>query len=280
MTEEIKTEEMGNLQNDSKSSEASVLRRIGRILFRMLVAIVIGLALGVGLYYGAIQFYREAIEPIQGYEDRISELERSLEQVGSASASESEDLNQRQAAIEGRLASNAEALASVEALVAAAQEDLRQQRRILNAMGDLESEQDDLTLAVGELALQVEQLAADIAAGDLPAQRVQRTAVYLKAMSMLTRAQLELDRNNLGFAAEQVDAARVIMAELTDADSTVIEPSGDEALVATIIERLDVVIADLPLRPAVASDELEAIWKLFVEALQPVQLDEMETGGQ
>ena len=97
---------------------------------------------------------------------------------------------------------------------------------------------------------------------------------------MLTRAQLELDRNNLGFAAEQVDAARVIMAELTDADSTVIEPSGEEALAATIIERLDVVIADLPLRPAVASDELEAIWKLFVEALQPVQLDEMETGGQ
>jgi hypothetical protein len=98
-------------------------------------------------------------------------------------------------------------------------------------------------------------------------------------MSMLTRAQLELDRDNLGFAAEQVVAARETLGELINVDPEA-EASVDDALLATILERLDLVLLDLPTRPKVAADELEAVWKLFMEALQPVQLEQPETGGE
>jgi hypothetical protein len=279
MTEDT-TELVESSQEMQSTNEPGVMRRIGRIVFRTLVTVIVGLALGLGLYYGSIRLYREAIEPIQNYEDRISELERSLEQVTLAFETESKALNTRQAAIEGRLAVNAETLASVEALIDSTQQDLREQRRILSTVNDLTVEMEGVTLALGDLTLLVEKLESDIAAGDLPAQRVQRTAVYLRAMSLLTRAQLELDRDNLGFAADQVVAAKETLGELINVDPEAEESLGDDALVLTILERIDLVLLDLPNRPKVAADELEAVWKLFIEALQPVQLPEPETGGE
>jgi predicted RNase H-like nuclease (RuvC/YqgF family) len=266
-------------QEVQSTSEPSMMRRVGRVVFRTLITIIVGLALGMGLYYGSIRLYREAIEPIQNYEDRISELERSLDQVSNTLESENIELHNRQAGIEGRLAEYAEAVASVEALVQATQQDLRDQRRIISSIEDIEKEMEELTLALGSVSTLVEQLEIDIEAGELTAQQVQRTAVYLRAMSMLTRAQLELDRDNLGFAAEQVVAARETLGELINVDPEV-EASVDDALLATILERLDLVLLDLPTRPKVAADELEAVWKLFMEALQPVQLEQPETGGE
>jgi predicted RNase H-like nuclease (RuvC/YqgF family) len=266
-------------QEVQSTSEPSMMRRVGRVVFRTLITIIVGLALGMGLYYGSIRLYREAIEPIQNYEDRISELERSLDQVSNTLESENIELHNRQAGIEGRLAEYAETVASVEALVQATQQDLRDQRRIISSIEDIEKEMEELTLALGSVSTLVEQLEIDVEAGELTDQQVQRTAVYLRAMSMLTRAQLELDRDNLGFAAEQVVAARETLGELINVDPEA-EASVDDALLATILERLDLVLLDLPTRPKVAADELEAVWKLFMEALQPVQLEQPETGGE
>ncbi len=280
MTEEMKYEAVQGEEVERRSEVPGVMRKLGRVLFRTLVAIIVGLAIGIGLYYGALRLYREAIEPIQGYGDRILDLERRLDLLSKDMEVESQELNDRQASIEGRLATQAEALASVEALVDAAQEDLREQRGILNAVGELEGQVEDLTLAVDNVSSLVEQFELEIVAGDLTAQRVQRTASYLRAMSLLTRAQLELDRDNYGFAAEQIAAARAIMSGLIVVDETSGESVGDEALVGLILERLDAVLLDLPSRPAVAGDGLEAVWKLFMEAVQPVQLEQPETGGE
>lgn len=280
MTEEMKYEAVQGEEVERRSEVPGVMRKLGRVLFRTLVAIIVGLAIGIGLYYGALRLYREAIEPIQGYGDRILDLERRLDLLSKDMEVESQELNDRQASIEGRLATQAEALASVEALVDAAQEDLREQRGILNAVGELEGQVEDLTLAVDNVSSLVEQFELEIVAGDMTSQRVQRTATYLRAMSLLTRAQLELDRDNYGFAAEQIAAARAIMSGLIVVDETSGESVGDEALVGLILERLDAVLLDLPSRPAVAGDGLEAVWKLFMEAVQPVQLEQPETGGE
>lgn len=280
MTEEMKYEAVQGEEVERRSEVPGVMRKLGRVLFRTLVAIIVGLAIGIGLYYGALRLYREAIEPIQGYGDRILDLERRLDLLSKDMEVESQELNDRQASIEGRLAMQAEALASVEALVDAAQEDLREQRGILNAVGELEGQVEDLTIAVDNVSSLVEQFELEIVAGDLTAQRVQRTATYLRAMSLLTRAQLELDRDNYGFAAEQIAAARAVMSGLIVVDETSGESVGDEALVGLILERLDAVLLDLPSRPAVAGDGLEAVWKLFMEAVQPVQLEQPETGGE
>ncbi len=278
MMNNMQVEPSQEVEEVSQAKASGALSRIGRILFRLLVAVLIGLALGVGLYYGAIRLYRETIEPIQNYEERISELERSIEAMTSSFESESQEQTERQAAIEGRLAEQAEALASVEALLNATQEDLREQRRILATVPELGAEVENLNRALGDLSILTAELEAAIASGDLPAQRVQRTAVYLRVMSMLTRAKMELDRNNLGFAEELVQAASVAMDELIEAEEAA-EPYGDEDLTLLINERLATILSNLPGRPDVAADDLEAVWKLLMEVLQPVQLDEPETGG-
>jgi hypothetical protein len=280
MTEEMNAgvvEREGEIDN---AVEPGLMRKILRVTFRILIAMVIGLALGVGIYYGFLRLYRDAIEPIQNYEARIGDLEHSLDLLQEDLDADSAELTDRQAEIEGRLAEQGEAIASVEALVEAAQDDLREQRNVLGAVGDLQDDLEELSLALGTVSLQVEQLEADIASGDLPAQRVQRTALYLQAMSLLTRARLEIDRDNLGFAREQILAAQTVLGRLLPTDPEADMIYGDEQLVVAILERLDLVLVDLGNRPAVAADELEAAWKLFLEALQPVQLEEIEAGGE
>jgi hypothetical protein len=280
MTEEMNAEVVEREDEIRNATQPGLMSRILRVTFRILIAIVIGLALGAGIYYGFLRLYRDAIEPIQTYEARIGDLENSLEFLKEDVGIDNAELTDRQAVIEGRLAEQGEAIASVEALVAAAQEDLREQRIVLGTVEDLQGDLEELSLSLGAVSLQVEQLEADIASGDLPAQKVQRTAIYLQAMTLLTRARLELDRDNTGFAGQQIVAAQAALNRLLPAESEVEVTYGDEQLVIAILERLDLILADLRDRPAVAEDELEAVWKLFLEALQPVQLEEIEAGGE
>lgn len=280
MTEETNAVIIETDPVESPPSETGVMGKILRVFFRILVAVVVGLALGVGLYLGAVRLYREAIEPIQGYEARIDDLERSLDLISQELEADSSEISTRQAEIEGRLAEQSEAIASVEALVTSTQADLREQRAILSRVEDLSETQDDLALALGSISLHIESLDEAIAAGDLPAQKVQRTAVYLRAMTLLTRARIELDRDNLGFASEQIQAARATLTGLVLSDTlSEGEDSGDEIL-ATILGRLDLVLQDIRSQPVAAADELEAVWKLFIEATEPVQLIESKAGGE
>lgn len=281
MTEKDLPETVSDEQEKTKPSVPGALGKIGRVIFRILVAILIGLALGVGLYSGALRLYKETIEPIQYYEDRITVLERSLEQLQQSISVGSAELQSGQMAIEGRLAEHAEALASAEALIQSTQEDLREQRRILGTVEELNRSVEDMNIALEQLSLLVEEFEQEIISGDLTARRVQRTAVYLQAMSMLTRAQLELDRNNLGFAAEQISAAQATLGVLSVEDPAESEEIyGDEELVITILDRIALALADLPARPDIAGDELEAIWSLIIEALQPSVEETDAAGGE
>lgn len=265
---------------EADPAKTTVFSRIMRVLFRVLIAIVIGIALGAGLYFGAIRLYREVIEPIQSYEARIADLEQGVDRLRADAQSDEAEIQARQIEIERRLAVQGEAIASAQALAQSAQADLREQRRLLSGLEETGEEIDDLTLALGTLSLRLEQLEEAVASGDLPAQKVQRTAIYLRAMTLLTRARLELDRANLGFAREQVVAAQVTLNLLAVDEGLSDTEYGDEQILADIQERLNLVLLDIPDRPGVAGDELEAVWRLFLEAMQPVQLDQSEAGGE
>jgi len=279
MTEETKQVIVQSEVDVPETRQSGVLGTFARIAFRILVAVVVGLALGVGLYFGVLRFYRQVVEPIQSYEARIGDLERSLDAMRQELETDNATTAMRQAEMEGRLAEQGEAIASAEAMVAAAQADLREQRKILGTVEELSKTLDDVSLALDNVSLRVGQLDDAITAGDLPAQKVQRTAVYLRAMTLLTRARLELDRDNLGFAREQLEAAHTLLTDLAAADAlSVVEPP-DMQILSAILERLDLVIPDLQSRPAVAGDELEAVWRLFLEATNPVQLDDVKAGG-
>jgi uncharacterized coiled-coil protein SlyX len=147
MTEEINAEVVEREGEIESTTEPGLLSKILRVTFRILIAVVIGLALGVGIYYGFLRLYRDAIEPIQNYEARIGDLERSLDLLQEDSKIDSAELTDRQAEIEGRLAEQGEAIASAEALVAAAQEDLREQRKVLGTVEDLQGDLEEISLA-------------------------------------------------------------------------------------------------------------------------------------
>jgi len=280
MTEDTPSTVARPENSEEGSAKPSVYSKIMKVIFRILVAIVVGIALGVGLYFGAVRLYQEAIEPIQSYEARIGDLEQAVDRLRADVQSDGVEINSRQIEIEGRLAAQGEALASVEALVESAQADLREQRRLLNAFEEMGEDIEDLTLALGTLSVRLEDLEDDVSSGDLPAQKVQRMAIYLRAMTLLTRARLELDRDNLGFAREQVEAAKATLGLLTVDQGLSEMVYGDEQILLDIQDRMNLVLLDLPERPEVAGEELEAVWRLFLEAMQPVQLDESKAGGE
>jgi hypothetical protein len=280
MTEDTNSEVIQNEAKEDQTTQPGLISRILRVLFRVFVAVLVGLAIGLGIYFGALRIYRDAIEPIQNYEARIGELEQSLARLDDDLQNDTNALNDRQAEIEGKLVEQGEAIASVEALIAAAQQDLREQRRVLASVDELQQESTDLSVMITDLLTRVDQIEAEIDSGDLPALKVQRTAVYLRAMTLLTRAQLELDRNNLGFAEEQVVFARDALQGLLPPEPVAGEPYGDGEILIDIIARLEGIIADLPGRPNTAGDDLETVWGLFLQALQPVQSVEIEAGGE
>lgn len=280
MTEKIQPAEAKPETMEESSPQPSAFSRIMRVIFRILVAIVVGIALGAGLYFGAVRGYREVIEPIQSYEARIGDLEQAIDRLRSDAQSDEAEISTRQIEIEGRLAAQSETIASVEALIESTQADLREQRRLVVIIEEMSEEIEDLTLTLGTLSLRLEDLEEDVTSGDLPAQKVQRTAIYLRAMTLLTRARQELDRDNLGFAREQVETAQVTLDLLKVDDGLSETDFGDEQILGDIQERLNLILLDLPDRPEVAGEELEAVWRLFLEAMQPVQLDESDAGGE
>ncbi len=109
----------------------------------------------------------------------------------------------------------------------------------------------------------VKQLEVALSEIELPADEFRRQVRMISAMTMITKARLWLIQDNLGQAAEEISAARELLA------SEVVDMDAEDEVLAQIIERLDLALADVRTMPIVAADELEIAWKLLVEATNP-----------
>ena len=188
--------------------------RIGRVLLRLLVAFILGAALGAGIYYGAIKLYRDAIEPLRTLDTRLEDLQLQLDHQAANQQEQMGELRTRLTELEGRAAAITEQLSELEAQVGVQQDDmgalqsqvgdLTQLERRLNALVD---DQESLTSRMQEL----EDL---IAGGDLPAERITRNLELLRAMTIMTRARVSLNDLNLGLAQADLGAANDILAIL------------------------------------------------------------------
>jgi predicted RNase H-like nuclease (RuvC/YqgF family) len=174
-----------------------------------------------------------------------------------------ERLGERLVEAEGRLAEQIETTAALQAELDGIGEVLDDQVSKISRLTIMSNQLEAITTDLDETIARVELLEVTLSEVDFPEVEFRRQVRMISAMTMITKARLWLIQDNLGQAAEEISAARELLANSV-VNNTVV----DEEIVL-IIERLDLALADVRTTPIVAADELEIAWKLLVEATTP-----------
>lgn len=209
--------------------QPALLARVSKVLLRLALVVLLGVALGAGAYFGVTLAIRQLGEPTRQNSARIAALEAQLPEAVS------------------RLAEQQESVAELQVQL----EDLQAQ------LGDQGRGQDQLGSQLTALADQLEDLTKRIEE-NTQAHQLRGDLQLTQAMLSLVRARLWLVENNLGLAIAEVERARELLQPLAAE-----EPEGSNLQAA--IERLDFALIELNTRPLVAADDIEIAWKLLVE---------------
>jgi hypothetical protein len=288
MTEELKQEstqpEAAQVKSAADAPELrsgpSLAGRIGRFLLRLLVVVVLGAALGAGLFYGAIRLYRDAIEPLRTLDTRLADLQLQIDRLQETQGEQTADMRDRLTTLEGRMAALNEQVSELEARAGILQEDQNALETRVEDLKPIEARLDAVAAEQETLAMRMQGVEDMVASEELPAQRVARDLQLLRAMTVMTRARLSLSQLNLGLAQADLGAANDILAILVGTGTGVAEGTtpADSRLVEAS-DHINAALTSVLSRPAVAEDELEIAWKLLIELTAPVE-PATETGTE
>lgn len=224
---------------------ASALWRIVRLL------VVVGLV-GALVYYGWPIVNERFVAPVATNSAELGETRTRLDDAEQAIAlleARLQELTDREAGLPDRLVAAELALASATDLQSELESDLESLDRRISAHS---TRLDDID------ALQAEM------AGDFDARTIEfvRELQLVRVMELLSRARLFLFEANYGLAANDIDAARLIVLELQRES---IEWNSET--VSEVVFRLDKSLNALPGRPVVAAADLDIAWQVLLGGL-------------
>lgn len=247
-------------------SEPSFARRAVRWLFRMLAAVLLGIALGAGIYYGARKGYREAIEPLQTLDQRMQDVESIVFDLDEALREDRNEITDELAAVQASLTTQAEKTDTLTAEMADLEARLQDQGEDLEQIDALRRTLDQIQRDLSSTSETVEVLQGLIEAGELPAERVEQLLQYMRVMNLMTRARLWIEQDNFGLASEDIEAALGILPSTDDETG---ELGQVDRQLLEIRNRLTLALETVRSNPALAEEELETVWKLLIEATAP-----------
>ena len=270
-------------ENNTPSLQPTVGDRVFnffKILLRLVFVLVIGIALGVGVYFGIPLLYNRFILPIQENTIHIANLEALHEQDKNQLTQRLDDLQARLEALAVQNDQDKETIAELKAQLAEAQSagnDLQKaQDTNLDRLEALQSSLDKVTDTLEAMDKKVTGLeqAFDHQLGDIqtmqealtgqdtPVAALHRELQMVKAMEVLTRSRMFLLNKDIGLALVDIQAARDLLIEL----QTGMQPSQAEAI-QEIVSRLNLAIANLATVPNLADQDLEVAWQLLMRGI-------------
>jgi len=220
---------------DSPTEKTPKKSSLGKILFRVLLALLILAALFALLYFGIPWFRDKVLNPLQTNTEGLS-------QVASQQAANMEELSTKIAALQGRVS-------TLEARADSVDQSIQAHTEAIQKLEDLQgSLQADLSTHKAEISRQVsEQL------------------TLTRAIELLSRSRLYLSQSNYGLAKGDAVAARDLLFGLL----TTISPEQAGAL-RIVIDRLDLALTNIEAYPALAVYDLDLAWRLLVDGLPNV----------
>ena len=207
----------------------------GKVLWRVLVALLILAALFALVYFGVPWFKEKILTPLQNNTQRVSELT-------SQQASDVQSLSTEITALQERVATLEARADSIEQSIQAHTE----------ALNNLEAMQTSL------------QTALDAHKAEITAQ-VAEQLTLTRAIELLSRSRLYMSQSNFGLAKADAVSARELLYGLL---STI---SADQAgALRTVISRLDLALTNIEAYPTIAVYDLDMAWRLLVDGLPNV----------
>jgi len=224
-----------------------------RNALRLLTAIVLGAAIGLGLFYGGRSLLgfsstRQTVS-VDTEADELSEMAAAIDELDQARVA----LERRVASLERENTAQQDALLSLldrEAELAEATETVSPVEPTPSP--DVSDMTDQLGIILARLDV-VEQLIAET--GEV-APAAEEQAV-LRAMVYVLRAKFSFQENDLGQAEEDLILLRTLVDTFSD------DPEKD-----ILLTRIDRVIDEMATSPQIAMEDVNIIWNLLVERTQ------------
>jgi uncharacterized coiled-coil protein SlyX len=294
-------------QIPSETQKKSCLERAFIFFIRLLFAFVVGIAIGVGIYFGVQLLYNEYQSLIQEYDSRISTLETSQSESNQQIIDRLSGFQTRLETLEIQGDTQKNIIADLESqldsydefrsyqatVVAGQQETITNlqdtifalQNEVSTVQNDLKSlqssfsgfQEDLLSIEANTKALEdsvnenqtaIETINEMLMDIDAHMLELEYKMIFLEAMEFLTRARLNLVQGNLTLARSDIEATRTLLAALQEQLSP-----PQAAYVSEIITSVDDILTFLPGAPLTAADKLESVWQLLAAGL-PVESEE------
>ena len=80
---------------EQPQSGPSFWQRLIRFIIRLLFVFVVGIALGAGIFFGAVFLYQQYVQPVQSNSTTLKVFEIRLEQVEGALSQRNQDFSSR-----------------------------------------------------------------------------------------------------------------------------------------------------------------------------------------
>lgn len=286
------------------AQKPSFLARLGRFLFRLFVVVIIGIALGVGIYFGVLAMYRIYVQPVQQYDARLDALESGVGQAEQLIVNRSDTLTERLDALEIQGDTTKETLADLDSRLSEVESEQSAQAAELSAMaesletlqtgisdlqtaqtamqsdldvlkqsiGDLETLSDDMeaaTQAILDNSQDIETIGVAVQDFVETSQSLRFEVTLLKAMEMLTRSRIFLSQGNISLAQTEIRAAGSLLTGLQEQ-----LPEGQATYLGEVVDILNESLSYLPRAPLLASDRVEGAWQMLFEGLPEESAEE------
>jgi len=258
-----------------------------RSLVRLFFVILIGVGIGIGLFYGISYLTDRYFQSVQTNTEQIAALETRISDMDQLLSDRMDGVLTRLETLEVQSDTNKQTFSEMEGQLAALETSVEEQQATLTI---LQSEQenltatlepipakfDDLDMCLKELETEVSgyseinhlldaQLMTTSSHIETTAQQVE----WLKVLALLSHAQLYLSQNNLGLAQQQVESTLPILDQLLG-DANIIQTTAINNVHTKLIATLDA----LPDSPLLAASELDGAWNELHALLQSPMLIE------
>lgn len=243
---------MENSEKSTSSDEKSTsnpFTRALKVFLRLLVAIMVGLSIGLGLYFGGVTLYRIAVGSGPSYDQQLQDYQEEVAQLRLDLAERDLEIDEQQSGLEGRIDDGADEIAN--------------QSEVIN---------EQMTVLAAELAVLMDRLGTfEVSLSEVghPFDEMQGRLQLIRAMTLISRAQFWLSEDNLGQASEDVTAARAMIFDQAEKWREETEYGDRVTVLDEIVSRLDIALEDIRTQPSIAEDEIEIAWKLLIVVTDP-----------
>ncbi|MCB0076452.1 MAG: hypothetical protein KDD73_03445 [Anaerolineales bacterium] len=249
-------------QTQQRSMGGRVIGFIGALL-RWLIVIVLGIALGIGIYWGGQALYVTVNETMA----RIDSLEQSVAAEQEAVTNQFAQRDLRFATLEGEMIGQQQRIAQLEPAVGdltTQVESLTQQAaaagdavtELQGSVGTLQSDGQALSQSLDGIDLALFNAEDNIATAQQQVVGLQRTALMVSAQGNLLNAIAALQDQNGGTARDYATRARDTLALAVP-----MMADGSTASIQGVVDQLTELEGQLEADPFAAQPQLESIWR-------------------